>query len=219
MSPDLLHVKEKRVRGIKTLASVLLIAIGFWVASSYFRSANIPDLERYKYGDPTKWLKGFEAQPPGPLPAEALFVVGYSLLLSGFAWIYRCWAASTFGRRMARYVTTAVFVMAAADLVKDYFLQQILHRDSKSDRFSAFSNAVSAAAVIKWCAALLAITGIVAVLCLFLRGVAAIYRRYLLPGFRWFRREVTATPRSEQRQRIKRRLQRAWQVKREDTAV
>ena len=87
---------------------------------------------------------------------ESLFVLGYFLVLSGFAWIHRCWAASTFGRRMARYAFAAVIIMAAADLTKDYSLQQMVGAKPGSVGFSTFSTVVSAAAVIKWCAALLA---------------------------------------------------------------
>ena len=135
-------------------------------------------------GDPKDWLPGFKAQQPAPLWAQGAFVLGYSLVLGGFAWIHRCWAASSFGRRMARYVFAAVVITAAADLVKDYFLQLILHCKPGSAWCSVFSTGISAGAAVKWCAALLALGGIVAVVGLSGRGATGLFQRYAGPRIR-----------------------------------
>ena len=89
-----------------------------------------------------------------------------------------------FGRRMARYAFAAVIIMAAADLVKNYFIQQMLGSKPGSGWVSTFSTVVSAAAVIKCCAALMAFSGIVAVVGLSGRGAIALFRRYMLPRIR-----------------------------------
>ena len=120
MSPTLFRVKGYGARWAKTAVSICLIGIGVAIAMSYYHRAHIWDLEQYKYGDPKEWLPGFKALQLASLRMESLFVLGYFLVLSGFAWIHRCWAVSTFGRRMARYAFAAVIIMAAADLAKDY---------------------------------------------------------------------------------------------------
>jgi hypothetical protein len=154
MRPTLFRVKGYGARWAKTALSICLIGIGLAIATLCYHRAHIPDLEQYKYGNPKEWLPGFKAQQLASLRMEGLFVFGYFLVLSGFAWIHRCWAASTFGRRMGRYAFAAVIIMVAADLVKNYFLQQILGAKPGSEWSSTFSTVVSAAAVIKWCAAL-----------------------------------------------------------------
>jgi len=192
MSPTLFRVKGYGARWAETALSICLIGIGLAIAMLCYHRAHIPELEQYKYGNPKEWLPGFKAQQLASLPMEALFVFGYFLVLSGFAWIHRCWAVSTFGRRMARYAFAAVLIMVAADLVKNYCLQQILGAKPGSAWSSTFSTVVSAAAVIKWCAALLAFSAIVAVAGLSGRGAIALFRRYLLPRIRGDMREKAA---------------------------
>jgi hypothetical protein len=192
MSPMLFRVKGYGVRWAQTAISICFIGIGVAITLSCCHRAHILDLEQYKYGDPKDWLPGFKSQQLASLRVEGLFVFGYFLALSGFAWIHRCWAASAFGRRMARYAFAAVIIMAVADLVKDYFLQQILGSKPGSVWFSTFATVVSAAAVIKWCAALLAFSGIAAVVGLSGRGAIALFRRYMLPRVRGDMREKAA---------------------------
>ena len=184
MSPTLFHVKGYGARWAKTALSICLIGIGVAIAMSCYHRAHIPDLEQYKYGDPKQWLPGFKAQQLASLPTEGLFVFGYFLVLSGFAWIHRCWAVSLSGRRMSHYAFAAVIIMAAADLVTDYFLQQLLGAKPGWVWFPAVSTVVSAAAVTKWCAALMAFSSVAAVVGLSGRGAIALFRRYLLPRFR-----------------------------------
>ena len=192
MSPTLFRVKGYGARWAKTAVSLCLIGIGVAIATWCYHRAHIPDLEQYKYGDPKEWLPGFKAQHLASLRLEGSFVFGYFLALSGFAWIHRCWAVSLFGRRMARYAFAAVIIMAAADLVKDYCLQQILGSKPGWVWFSTFSTVVSAAAVIKWCAALMAFSAIVAVVGLSGRGATALFRRYILPRVRCDMRKKAA---------------------------
>src|SRR5882757_855026 len=192
MSATLFRVKGYGARWAKTALSICLIGIGFAIAMLCYHRGHIADLEQYKYGNPKEWLPGFKAEQLASLRMEGLFVFGYFLVLSGFAWIHRCWAVSSFGRRMAHYAFAAAIIMAAADLVKDYFLQQILGSKPGSAWFSTFSTVVSAAAVIKWCAALLAFTGIAAVAGLSGRGAVALFRRYMLPRIRVDMREKAA---------------------------
>ncbi len=192
MSPTLFRVKGYGVRWAKTALSICLIGIGVAIAMSFYHRAHIWDLEQYKYGDPKDWLPGFRAHQLASLSVQSLFVLGYFLVLSGFAWIHRCWAVSTFGYRMARYAFAGVIIMAAADLVTDYSLQQVLGAKPGSAWTSPFATVVSAAAVIKWCAALLAFTGIVAVAGLTGRGAIALFRRYILPRIRRDMREKAA---------------------------
>jgi hypothetical protein len=192
MSPTLFRVKGYGARWAKTAVSICLIGIGVAIAMSYYHRAHIWDLEQYKYGDPKEWLPGFKALQLASLHMESLFVLGYFLVLSGSAWIHRCWAVSTFGRRMARYAFAAVIIMAAADLAKDYSLQQMAGAKPGSVGFSTFSTVVSAAAVIKWCAALMAFSGIAAVAGLSGRGAIALFRRYILPRVRRDMREKAA---------------------------
>jgi hypothetical protein len=189
MSPTLFRVKGYGARWAKTTLSICLIGIGLAIAMLCYHRAHIPDLEQYKYGNPNEWLPGFKAQQHAPLRMEGLFVFGYFLALSGFAWIHGCWAVSTFGRRMARYAFAAVIIMAVTDFVKDCFLQQLVVSKPDSAWFSTFSTVVSAAAVIKWCAALMAFSGIAAVVGLSGRGAIALFRRYMLPRIRSDMRE------------------------------
>ena len=157
MSPTLFRVKGYGARWAKTAVSICLIGIGAPIAV---------------------------AQLFASIPSERLVVFGYVLALSGFAWIDACWAVSTFGRRLARYAFAAVIIMAAADLVEDYSIQQMLGSKPGSAWLFKFSTVVSAAAVIKCCAALLAFSAIVAVAGLSGRGAIALFRRYLLPRIR-----------------------------------
>ena len=157
-----------------------------------YHRAHIPELEQYKYGDPKEWLPGFKAQQLASLRIEGLFVFGYFLVLSGFAWIDRCWAVSMSGLRIARYAFAAVIIMVCRRFGKNYFLQQLLDAKPGSDWSSTFSTVVSAAAVIKWCAALLAFSGIVAVAGLSGRGAIALFRRYMLPRIRGDMRKKAA---------------------------
>ena len=189
MSPTLFRVKGYGARWAKTALSICLIGIGLAIATLCYYRAHIPELEQYKYGNPSDWLPGFKKQQLASLRLESLFVLGYFLVLSGVAWIHRCWAVSTFGRRMARYAFAAVIIMAAADLVRNYFLQQLLAAKPGTPWSATFSTVVSAAAVIKWCAMLLAVSAIVAVAGLSLRGATALFRRYLLPRIRGDMRE------------------------------
>jgi hypothetical protein len=190
--PKAFRVKGYRARWGQTAISVCFIVIGTAIAALCYHRAHIPDLERYKYGDPKDWLPGFKAQQLAPLRVESFFILGYSLVLSGFAWIYRCWAASWFGRRMARYVFAAVIITAAADFIKDYFLQLILRCKPGSAWCSVFSTGISAAAAVKWCAALLALGGMAAVVGLSGRGATGLFRRYALPLIRKDMREKTS---------------------------
>jgi hypothetical protein len=192
MSPKLLRVKGYRARWGKTAISVGLIASGVAIVALCYQPAHISELERYKYGAAADWLPGFNAQQLAPLWLEGLFVLGYSLVLGGFAWIHGCWAASSFGRRTARYVFAAVVITAGADLVKDWFLHRLVHRDPHSAWFPVFSTGVSAAAVVKWCAALLALGGLAAVVGLTGRGAIGLFRRYVLPRIREDMREKAA---------------------------
>jgi hypothetical protein len=184
MDPKALRMNGYCSRVVKTVISVCLIAIGGAIAAWCYYRAHIPDLERYKYGDPATWLPGFKAQQPAPLWAEGLFIVGYGSVLVGFACIYRWWANSPFGRSAARYVLAAVVITVAADLVKDLFLHLILHRERGSAWFPVLSAGISAATAVKWCAALLALGGIAAVVGLGGRGATGLFRRYALPRIR-----------------------------------
>jgi len=185
MSPKLFRTKWYRARWFNTAISVLMIAIGVWVAVKYYHPAYISDLERYKYGDSKDWLPGFKERPRAPLCVELVFILGYGLVLIGFAWIYRCWAASSFGRNMARYVLAAVIITVAADSAKDCFLDRLL--DSGP---AWFSTVVSAAATIKWCAALLALGGIAAVGGLGGRGATGVFLRHILPRISSVKRRI-----------------------------
>src|ERR1700730_12083867 len=162
MSPTLFRVKGYRARWAKTALSICLIGIGAPIAV---------------------------AQLFASIPSERLIAFGYVLVLSGFAWIDACWAVSTSGRRLARYAFAAVIIMAAADLVEDYSIQQMLGSKPGSAWLFKFSTVASAAAVIKWCAALLAFSAVVAVMGLSGRGAIALFRRYLLPRIRGDMRE------------------------------
>src|ERR1700722_3994342 len=126
MSPTLFRVKGYGARWAKTAVSICLIGIGSVIAGLCEHRAHIPELEQYKYGDPKEWLPGLRAQQLASLRIEDLFFLGYFLVLSGFAWLHRCWAVSTFGRRMGRYAFAAVFMMVAAELVRNWCLKQIL---------------------------------------------------------------------------------------------
>ena len=157
MSPTLFRVKGYGARWAKTVVSLCLIGIGAPIVVTQLLAS---------------------------IPREHLFVLGYFLVLSGFAWIFACWAVSTFGRRMARYAFGAVIIMAVADLVEDCFVQEMLGSKPGSAWVSTFSTVVSAAAVIKCCAALIAFTAIAAVASLIGRGAVALFRRYILPRIR-----------------------------------
>jgi hypothetical protein len=176
MSRTLLHVKGYRRRWIKTGISVGLIVVGACIAMLSYYPAHIPDLERYMYGDSHDWLTGFRDRQLAPLQLELLFVLGYGLVLIGFACIYRWWATSSFGRAMARYVLVAAIMTVLADWAKDCFLYWRLHSGP-----ACLSTAISAAAAIKWCAGLLALGGVVAVVGLSFRGGTGLFRRYGLP--------------------------------------
>src|SRR6202000_3283192 len=165
MSPTLFQVKGYRARWAQTAISICLIVIGSPIVVTQLLAS---------------------------IPKERLFVLGYVLVLSGFAWIFACWAVSTFGRRLARYASAAVIVMAAADLVEDYFIQQMLGANPSSAWVSKFSTVASAAAVVKWCAALVAVSAIVAVVGLTGRGGTALFRRYILPRIRSDMKEKAA---------------------------
>jgi hypothetical protein len=178
MSQTLLHVKGYRRRWIKTGVSVGLIVVGACIAMLSYYRAHIPDLERYMYGDSGDWLTGFRDRQLAPLQLELLFVLGYGLVLIGFACIYRWWATSSFGRAMARYVLVAAIMTVLADWAKDCFLYWRLHSGP-----ACLSTAISAAAAIKWCAGLLALGGVVAVVGLSFRGGTGLLRRYGLPKF------------------------------------
>jgi hypothetical protein len=157
MSPTLFQVKGYRARWAKTAVSICLIAIGAPIVVAQLLAA---------------------------VPRERLFILGYFLVLSGFAWIFASWAVSTFGRRMARYAFAAVIIMAAANLAEDFSIQRMLGSKPGSPWLSTFSTVVSAAAVIKCCAAVIAFSAVAAVVGLTGRGAVALFRRYILPRIR-----------------------------------
>lgn len=176
MSPKLPYFKARRTRWITTLISVLAILAGWKIATSFYHLAHIADLERYKYGESNAWLDKLQPLQAAPLGPELLFVLGYGLVLLGFAVIYWSWATSSFGRAAANYVLAAAVFTVLADVVKDSFLSWRLHSGP-----AWYSTVVSAAATVKWCAALLALGGVAAVVGLSGRAFAGFWRIHAWP--------------------------------------
>ncbi|OBI44091.1 hypothetical protein A5706_04485 [Mycobacterium sp. E796] len=107
------------------------------------------------------------------LSNDVWFIAGYGLALTGFAWIFRLWAISEFGRLAAKYVAAAVALTVGADLAKHVLLDYALRHHNSADLITA----AAAASIIKWCAGLLALGGCLATLGVFLRALVPWSRR------------------------------------------
>jgi hypothetical protein len=124
---------------------------------------------RYIYGNGSQ-VPAVVDRVRAALCADVLFVLGYTLLLGGLAWIFLLWAISVSGRLAAIYVAAAVGIAFTAGLVEDSLLYYTVHQPHPA---SWIITAISAAATIKWCASLLALGGIPAALGIVLRWTAA----------------------------------------------
>jgi hypothetical protein len=173
MSPKADRKNRHRVRALRTWIAICAIAIGLLIAMKWWPELSVPT-----YGN-QEWVPGLGERPllAAALGADALFIVGYGLVLGGCAWIFRLWAISSFGRTMAIYVLAAVGITVVADLAKDGLLYLTLRPNREQGELMI---ATAAMVTIKWSALLLALGGISATAAVFLRAVAGRYRKYVL---------------------------------------
>jgi hypothetical protein len=157
---------------LQTAATFLAVVAGSAIALVALPRTYVPYVARYIYGD-RLGVPGVADRLPGALCPDLLVVLGYFLVLGGFACYFRAWAVSETGRLVAGYVIAAVCITAIADLFEDGLLYVSLHHQ-KSD---ILINATSATATIKWCALLLALGGIPATVGILFRKAAARSRR------------------------------------------
>lgn len=161
---------------------VVMITTGAVLAGWFHHLAAIPNLARYTYGDrgippgvkdapPAAWVAELQKALPDALTADLWFILGYGLLLGGFAWILRRQAVSVFSRAASAYVVAAVAITVIADLIETALLALTLHYGNVT-----LTTATAAAATVKWCAALLALAGVPAVVSIWGRAGMARFR-------------------------------------------
>jgi hypothetical protein len=148
----------------------VMIPVGAATAGWFVHLAWIPNLARYSYGDRGAAVAGIRDALDAALLADLVFIAGYGLLLAGCAWIFRRRAISGFGRGMSGYVLAAVAVTIVANLIEDGLLVVTAHMAQIP---SVLVTATAAAAIVKWCAALLALAGAPAALAIGGREAAA----------------------------------------------
>ncbi|OJZ66293.1 hypothetical protein BRW65_27110 [Mycobacterium paraffinicum] len=147
-----------------------MIPVGVATAGWFLHLAWIPNLARYTYGDRSAAVADVRSALGAALAADLLFIGGYALFLGGCAWIFRLRAISGFGRGLSRYVLTAVAVTVAANVIEDCLLVITAHIPQVP---KILITATAAAAIVKWCAALLALAGVVAAPAIGFRELAA----------------------------------------------
>jgi hypothetical protein len=166
--------KRASCRRVQTAVAFVISAAGaaLWLCS--WPGTSGPNVATYIYGNGSQ-LPAVVDRVRTALCADVLFVLGYSLLLGGLAWIFLLWAISASGRLAAIYVATAAGIVFTAGLVEDSLLYCAVHQPHPA---TSIITAMSAAATIKWCALLLALGGIPAALGIVLRWIAAGWRSW-----------------------------------------
>ncbi len=192
----MLAVRSWMTRTVRTWLALIAIVAGSLVAARWFSAAAVRDLPRYAYGDRGNspgavpaWMVAVQQQLPAALSADVWLIVGWGLVLGGFAWIFRLWAVSQFGRATSGYVLAAVGIVVAAEVTEDGLLYLTLH-DRPNPTLLVVATA--ATATIKWCAVLLAIGGIPATVGIAGRAFMAWCRMHVLKppsmprGVKWW---------------------------------
>lgn len=160
-------------RGLQTAAQVVIVVVGAYIALRYWEKADLDGLARYTYGDRSSTVANVEAALPAALAADYRFIVGYGLLLAGFGWAFRSHAVSSFGRTVSVYVLLAVILTVLADVVENQLLSATLRHEPDP---STLITATTAAAIVKWCMALLAVVGVPATAVILGRYAMAVIR-------------------------------------------
>jgi hypothetical protein len=160
---------SRRLR--QTVTAVILISVGSVIMLCSWPGPSGASVARYIYGSGTP-LPAVVDQVRAALAADAVFVVGYGLMLGGFAWVFWLWAISVSGRLAAIYVAAAVGIAFVAGLIEDAVLCFAVHGQHSTSSITI----IATAATIKWCALLLALVGIPATLGILLRAIAAGWR-------------------------------------------
>ncbi|WP_156669697.1 hypothetical protein [Mycobacterium sp. E3339] len=155
-------------RAAQRVLVVLAIAGGSAIALLALPHTCVPHIARYIYGD-RKGVPGVADRIPAYVSADLFVILGYVLVLGGFACYFRTRAASVTGRLVAGYVVAAVVLTALADLAEDGLLYLTVH----NQKSTILINATSAAATVKWCALLIALLGIPTTVGILFRQAAA----------------------------------------------
>lgn len=158
-------------RAAQRVLIVLAIAAGSAIALLALPHTWVPHIARYTYGD-RAGVPGVADRIPAYIGADVLVILGYVLVLGGFACYFRTRAASVTGRLVAGYVIAAVALTALANLTEDWLLYRTVH----NQKSTILINATSAAATVKWCALLIALGGIPTTVGILARKTAARFR-------------------------------------------
>jgi hypothetical protein len=157
---------------MQTAATLFAVLGGSAIALLALPHTSVSHVARFIYGD-RAGVPGVADRLPAALCADLFVILGYFLVLVGFACYFRTWSISAAGRLVAGYVIAAVGITAVADLVEDGLLYLTVHHQKST----ILINAISATATIKWSALLLALGGIPATVGILFRKAAA-WSRY-----------------------------------------
>jgi len=174
---DTQPTKRRACRLAQTAAAAVVVAAGLAIAVlSWPPPGSASAIARYIYGDGSPDLAVVD-RVRAALSTDVCFIIGYGLALAGFAWIFLLWAISAFGQLSAEYVAAAVVITVSADVAKHLLLDCAIRHHNSTDLITA----AAAASIVKWCASLLALGGILTTVGIFLRAWAAM-RRWVRDG-------------------------------------
>lgn len=172
----------KVTRPGQTWLAAVAIVLGAVMAVWWRSAAHVANLPRYAYGDrgdPSTpvpaWVTDVQHKLPAALPAQIWVLVGCGLALLGFAWIFRIWSISLFGRTVAAYVLAAIAIMVTAGIAEGGLLGLTLRSTPNP---ATLIVATAATTTVKWCAVLPAIGGIPATIGIAGRAFAAWFRTH-----------------------------------------
>ena len=97
-----------------TVTAVFVVMVGARIATqSWPPPGSQAAIARYIFGDGSKMSAIVDRVRAG-LSRDLWFILGYGLVLGGFAAIFLLWAISAFGRQSAKYVLAAVAIAVTA---------------------------------------------------------------------------------------------------------
>jgi hypothetical protein len=167
-----------------TVATIFVVVVGTRIATQACPPPGSQAvIARYLFGDRSKISAVVDRVRAG-LSTDLWFILGYGLVLGGFALIFLLWAISAFGRQSAKYVAAAVGIAVLADVVTYALLNCALSQRHPTE---LTMTAAATAWIVKWCALLPAAGGVFATVGICLRAFAARWRwlRARVPALAW----------------------------------